>query len=187
LVATALSALASPGWAGAIDDTDDSQAVRGTTVAARPELAGVVLRDKLIDFEIRDGAGRVAFAGRLQDRVVQSRQRNTMIFHFRIRDTRTGLPCRITEVRRETFSGWNTDMDFALDGQGTVGPDTVKRTSGGATVGFRFDKTPIEPGAESRFCFVFTGATKYTPNGGSLTIIANDGSKVTLPIAAPEK
>jgi hypothetical protein len=176
-----------PGWAGAIVVPDESQAVGGTTVAARPELTGVVLREKLIDFEIRDGAGRVVFAGRLQDRVVQSRQRNTLIFHFRIRDTRTGLPCRITEVRRESFSGWETDMDFALDGQGTVGPDTVKRTSGGTTVGFRFDKTPIAAGAESRFCFVFTGATKYNPNGGSLTIIANDGSKVTLRTAAPEK
>jgi hypothetical protein len=188
------------GCAAADVSPNETKAVSGTTGGARPELAGVVLRDELIDFEIRNAAGQVVFAGKVQDRVARSDQLKTLSFVFRIRDTKPGLPGRITEVRREGFGGWQTDMDYALDGLGTIGPDSVNRDPKraavgfsfgkllkGAAVGFSFGKSPITPGAESRFCFVLTDATSFDAKATSLVIIADDGSKVTLRVAAPKK
>ena len=175
------------GQAAADISPNETKAVRGTTVAARPELAGVVLRDELIDFEIRNAAGKVVFAGKVQDRVSQSNQQKTLSFIFRIRNTNPDLPGRITEVRRKGFGGWKTDVDYRLDGLGTIGPDSFKRDPKGMTVGFSFGKTPVTPGAESRFCFVLTDAAGFDAKAGSLVIIADDGSKVTLQVAAPKK
>jgi len=176
-----------PGWGSAAASDDEIKAVHGTTSLARPEVAGVVLRDKLVDFEIRDAAGKVVSQGQLQDRVVRSTRKNALVFLFRIRNTKPALPGRISEVRRDGFKGWKTDMDYSLDGLGTIGPDSVKRLPRRGSVGFSFRKTPIASGAESRFCFVLTDATGFDPTGGSLAIIANDGSKVILRVAAPKK
>ncbi len=137
---------------------DETKAVRGTTAADRPELAGGVLRDELIDFEIRNAAGKVVFAGQVQDRVARSKQRETLSFEFRIRNTNPDLPGRITEVRREGFEGWTTDVDYRVDGLGAIGPNSVNRDKKGATVGFSFGKNPVTAAAESRFCFVLTDA-----------------------------
>ena len=43
-----------------------------------------MLRDELIDFEIRDAAGELVFRGRLQDRVVRSDVTGTLSFSFMI-------------------------------------------------------------------------------------------------------
>jgi hypothetical protein len=166
---------------------EETNAVRGTNTRARPELAGTVVRDDLIDFEVRNAEGRVVFAGQVEDRVVRSKQRETLSFEFRIRNTRPNLPGRIKEIRRDGFAGWSADMDYRLDGVGAIGPDHVNRYSKGATVGFWFGKTPITPAADSRFCFVLTNAAKFDARAGSLVIIADDGSKTTLRIAAPKK
>src|SRR5262245_14743748 len=68
-------------------------------------------------------------------------------------------------------------MDYALDGLGTIGPDSVNRDKKGATVGFSFGKGPVTPGAESRFCFALTDATGFDAKEGSLVIIADDGDR----------
>jgi hypothetical protein len=160
LIATELVS-ASQGWATEDVKPDDIKAVRGTTVAARPELAGTVLRDKSIDFEIRNADGKVVFAGKVQDRVSRSDRDKTLSFEFRIRDTKPDLPGRIKEVRREGFGDRKTDLDYSRDGLGTIGPDSVTRDKKGATVGFSFAKTPITPGTESRFSFALTDATEF--------------------------
>jgi len=163
----------------------ETKAVRGTTVAERPELAGVVVRDKLIDFEIKNADGKVIFAGKVQDRVVRSNLEKTLDFSFCIRNTKPDLLGRIKVVRREGFGGWKTDMDYRVDGLGTIEPDSVNRAPNGA-VSFSFGKSPVTAGAESRFCFVHTDATEFDAKAGSMVIIAEDGSKVTLPVAAPK-
>lgn len=159
--------------------------VSGTTAGSRPELAGVILKDELIPFEIRNNKGRVIFAGKIQNRVVQSNKTGTLSFYFLVRNTSPGLPGRITEIRRDGFGGWKTDMDYRLDGLGTIAPDSVNCATNGTTVGFSFGKNPITSGSESRFCFVLTEATEFDTS--SMVIIANDGSKVTLKVAAPKK
>lgn len=164
----------------------DTKTVEGTTVAKRPELAGVVQSDELIDFEIKNATGKVVFAGKVQDRVVLSDLKNTLDFSFRIRDTNPGLSGRIKEVRREGFKDYKPNMDFRLDGLGTLGPNCVYQDKKGR-LGFSFDKNPIAPSGESRFCFAFTDAVKFDAKAGSLVIIADDGSSVTLPVAAPKK
>ena len=162
-------------------------AVFGTTVAARPELAGVVLKDELIPFEIRNATGQIIFAGKVQNRVARSSRTGTLSFYFFIRETTPGLPGRITEVRRDGFGGWKIDANYRTDGLGTIGPDSVNYTPNGATVGFSFGKKPITAGAESRFCFIFTDATKFDAKAGSMVITADDGSTVTIKVATPIK
>ncbi len=186
LVAAGL-ALVSEGR-GVVVDPDGSKSVRGTTVAERPELAGGILRDENIDFTIRNASGELVYAGTLQDRVKQSKKNKTLSFEFRIKNSQPGLSGRIVSVGREGFSGWSTDMDFTVDGLGSNGPDTVRRASKsrGDRVAFSFERTPIASGEESRFCFVLTNATRFAAKAGSLTIIASDGSKVTIPVAGPE-
>lgn len=166
---------------------DETKAVSGTTGNDRPELAGVVVVDRSFPFEIRNANGQVVFSGIVQDRVARSDRLKTLSFQFRIRDTKPGLPGQITEVRREGFVGWKTDMDFSLSSLGTIGPDIVSRDLERETVGFSFKKNPVKPDAESRFCFVLTDATEYDVKAGSLVIIADDGSKVALPGAVPKK
>jgi hypothetical protein len=179
-----ISDLASQRQTGSVPEPE-AEMIMGTTAAARPELAGVELRNDVIDFEIRSATGNVVFAGKIEDTVRRSWQRNTVEFEFRIRNTKPGLPGQITEVRREGFGSRKTDMDYRLDGLGTIGPDRVMPM--GAAVGFSFGKRPLRPGDESRFCFVLTDATEFDAQAGSLVIIADDGSKATLRVAAPKK
>lgn len=166
-------------------------AISGMTGAARPELRGVVLNDNLIPFEIRNATNQIIFAGKVQNRVVRSSRTGTLEFAFFIRDTTPGLPGRITEVRRDGFGGWKIDANYSLDSMGTIGPDSVSYSPNGTTVEFLFGKKPITAGALSHSCFVFTDATKFdkavSAKAGSMVITADDGSKVTLQVAAPIK
>lgn len=66
-------------------------------------------------------------------------------------------------------------------------PNSVNRDQKGGTVGFSFGASPLARDAESRFCFVLTDATEFDAKTGSLIIIADDGSKVALPVAAPQR
>lgn len=183
----AAGAVAVPRGGAALQPGVGAEEVRGTHVGVRPELAGVVLRDALIDFEVLNAAGKVVSAGKVQDRVVLSRQDKALTFYFRIRDTKPDLPGRVTEVRREGFAGWKADAEYRVDGLGKLGPDRATRGKPVATVWFWFGKTPVTPGSDSRFCFVHTDATEFDPKAGSLVVVADDGSKVTLPVAAPTK
>src|SRR2546423_15056565 len=58
-----------------------SVAVAGTTAAARPELAGVAIRDALLPFTITSASGGTIFKGTLQDRVVRENQAGTLDFY----------------------------------------------------------------------------------------------------------
>jgi len=60
-------------------------ALPGTTAAAQPALAGVVVRDALIPFSVDDGIGHTIFKGTLQDRVVRENGSGTLDFYQTIR------------------------------------------------------------------------------------------------------
>jgi hypothetical protein len=146
-------------------------------------LGGLVVQDNLIPFQIFDAAGNLCYEGVVQDRVVLSAA-GTYDFYFRIRDTTPALPCCIVEVDRTDFTHQFTDVDWRIDGLGTIGAWSACRSAAGDEIEFFYDPC-IRAGSDSRFHFVATEATAYAPNGGTLTIITDDGSSLTLAVAGP--
>jgi hypothetical protein len=159
--------------------------LRGTTSAARPELAELVLRDRLIDFEIRNAAGDLIYKGKLQDRVVKSGVDGTLSFYLFIRNTQQDLPGAITSVTRGNFANFQTDVEFRVDGLGHIGPKEANRSSDGENITFDFEKEPVHSGNDSRFFFILTDTTEYAPESGSTILRTTDGSSVRLATSAP--
>ena len=159
--------------------------LKGTTAAAVPELAGVVLRDKLIDFEIRNAAGDLIFKGRLQDRVVKSKASGVLSFSLFIRDTQGDLPGVITSVTRGNFANFSTDVEFRVDGLGHIGPKEAERNAEGEEITFHFDEGRLHAGNDSRFFFILTEATEYAPELGTTVLRTADGSSVRLATSVP--
>jgi hypothetical protein len=161
----------------------DCMGLGGTTAAAQPELAGVVLQDNLIPFTIADAAGNPCFQGVVQDRVVQSDLTGELHFYFYIRDTVPNLPCCLVKVARTGFADAPTDVDYRVDGLGTVGPSVACRTPTGDEVDFYFDPC-IPSGLDSYFVFVITSAQNFD-QVGTLTLTTDDGSTINITVAGP--
>lgn len=155
--------------------------ITGTTVAARPELAGVVLEDMISTFSI-SGAGET-FTGEIQNRVVRSVD-GTLDFYWRIMPL-SGVG-DISAFRVEGFSGYTLDADWRIDGLGTVAPN-VARYFGDAdgSVNFLFaDEVGI--GQSSNFFFLDTQATYYSLTGQFDLLCADTGCISSLyPTFAP--
>ena len=157
-------------------------AISGTTVAARPELAGVVLEDMISNFSI-SGAGE-SFSGTIQNRVVRSVD-GTLDFYWRITPTEgTG---DISAFRVGGFSGYALDADWRVDGLGTVAPDVARyfgSTSG--DVNFLFGSGEVGIGQSSMFFFLDTAATNYSLTGQFDLLCADTGCISSLyPTFAP--
>jgi hypothetical protein len=152
----------------------------GTTAAAEPDLAGTVLHDELIPFEIRGAAGNVLFRGVMQNRAVRSRTTGRVHFYYRIRDAAPGLPRTIVRVHTVGFPG-PVHVDYRIDGLGVVAPATASKDGG--RVHFWF-LPPMPAGAESRFFFVKGVHNNFGP-GGSTTLVLSTGQHVTLPTVTP--
>jgi hypothetical protein len=154
-----------------------SVSLRGTTAAARPELAGVVEQDRLRSF----GAGGGTINGVLQERIVRSSVDGTLAFYYRIKELTGG------SIRRHiAFFEWPAtlravDMDYRVDGLGEVGPFV-----GSAATPMRFDfdtvrpATGVTPTMLSRFMFIkmVTGlghpVVTGWDEGGRLLIVDTD-------------
>ncbi len=119
----------------------------GTTAAGEPDLAGVVLKDDLLRFEIKSATGAVLCAGRLQNRVVRSTKTGFMHFYYRLRDMRPGLPGQIVRVDTVDFRKPNRLLvDFRLDGLGVVAPSRASRNAppgDRVTFHFRDSRAPM--------------------------------------------
>jgi len=187
--AAPLSALAVP-----MPVTGD-YALSGTTVAARPELAGVVLEDRITAYSF-SGAGETV-SGEIQHRVVRSNLDGTIDFYWRIRPT--GGTGDIHAFRVSGFGGYALDADWRIDGLGTAAPD-IARNLGGGNVNFIWDSNEVgrDPNGgldSSRFFFLDTDATHYAWSGQFDLLCESSGcisplgttfapSEVPLPAAA---
>ncbi len=153
----------------------DTVSISGTTVAARPELAGPILADIFIPYSFTDTATGGLVSGMLQDRVVKEAS-GTLDFYYRvIQDANSGGP--VGAVRTSGFGTGSTDSDYRLDGTGTVAPVDVTRFTGSLAgdLNFSFSDgggSPVEAGQSSYFMFIKTTATGYDQNG--LTDISAD-------------
>ena len=188
-----------PSQAMAVPVADGSMvALSGTTLATRPELAGLVVEDVLRPFTIRLlGGGQIN--GTLQDRVVREDISGTLDFYYRIFNAVSssggaGNSPNLNDgvIRRYFPLDFTTDVDWRIDGEGSIAPLSAGRGGGGTAVGFDFGfANPIEPGEDSRFFFVRTNATAYD-DGGSVQINGGldlfDLTFVTTfqPVAVPE-
>jgi len=146
----------------------------GTTVAARPELAGVVEEDVLIPYSFQ-GAG-FSVSGVIQNRVVRSVD-GTLDFYWRIISDASSTG-DITAFRVGGFDGFALDGDFRLDGVGSVGPDTA-RNFGGGFVNFLFSDG-VSAGQSSFFFFLDTQATAFS-NTGSYDLLCAPNDCISPP------
>ena len=147
----------------------------GTTSAANPNLAGTVINDNLLPFQIQDSQGSTILTGNVQDRVVRSNNTGELIFAPRLRDLNnpTG-DAWIFGLRLEGYGGFSTDIEFRTDGLGDVGPNTVTRSAGSVDqLFFSYDPNIIAPPDEGLFLSVATDATAFDSKG-IITIFAQN-------------
>jgi hypothetical protein len=143
----------------------------GTTVAARPELAGVIIEDVLVPYSFT-GAGGEAVSGQVQNRVVRSDVDGTLDFYWRIIPDPNSIGS-IEALRVGGFGDIALDGDFRLDGLGDVGPN-IARNFGGGFVNFLFDDA-VGPDETSFFFFLDTQATAYALTGSYDLLCAPSG------------
>ena len=158
----------------------------GTTAAARPELAGVVLQDVLFEYRLVEGTRVIA--GVLQSSVVRSNRDGTLDFYWRV------LPSpdsngSVAAARVTGFGGLALDADWRIDGLGNEFPHDAQ-TFGTGNVTFLFSTAGGNPGIgnndSSRFFFIRTTATDYTTAGGFELFCSNIACEQTrLPTFAP--
>ena len=152
----------------------------GTTVAARPELAGTVLADTDTSFTL-DGV-----TGYVQNRVVRETGTGTLDFYWRVVvDPGTNGGTGIDALRLGNFGyGYMTDADWRIDGLGTVGATTGRLFNPAidpqGDINFLF-ASDVDAGESSSFFFLHTSATNFALTGmydvldadGTFTGIAN--------------
>lgn len=147
----------------------------GTTVAVRPELAGVVIADVTRPFSVDSGGGNFT-TGTIQDRVVRETVAGTLDFYYIISNDVSSAGS-VDFVTRTNYTGFSTDVDWRSDGVGTINPDQASRNAGGDQVLFDFFASNLLfPGQVSREFFIKTDATVYNEGGaGSLAVTSPIG------------
>lgn len=179
ITAMAMAAYAIPLGPGA------AVALSGTTVAAHPHLAGVVIVDTLRPFSVV--VGGTTYFGQVQDRVVKSSATGKLDFYYRIMLDKQTLQTEMMRVLRasypqsQTGAGISTDVDYRTDGLGFASPYGAMRSADGVWVGFEYRGPVIGPGSanSTRFSFISTNATTFNA-GGYMKIMILGSTPVTL-------
>ncbi|MBV9849170.1 MAG: hypothetical protein JO250_05720 [Armatimonadetes bacterium] len=161
-------------------------ALSGTTVAAHPSLAGVVLQDTLRPFTLTGGSAPPV-TGTVQDRVVRENGSKQIDFYFRIEVSPKSSPYhpRTMQVARITYAqGLRLDVDYRLDGLGVSGPHSARRA--GSVVSFQFAAPNIVAGSagSTRFVFIHTTGTAFHL-GGKMQITDANGRHAVIPAWQP--
>ena len=149
--------------------------LRGTTAAARPDLAGTVVQDDDRGFALTrtDASGTVTAVGtgRLQLRVVQT-SAGTLDFNYRFRELRLAAGASIRSITIFGFAEFDCDVEYRTDGLGEVGPAAASRPAGFIPpVVFEF-RDLTRP---SYFFFIKTNQTRFDRDN-PLFIQARDAS-----------
>lgn len=133
-------------------------ALAGTTLAARPELGGVVLEEMLHKFTFEGLTLKVL------SQVVRSDVDGTLDFYWRL--TKVEGNGVLEAFRVEGFDGVALDADWRMDGLGDRAPG-VARYFGNASgdVNFLFEDLAAGAGMTSYFFFLDTQATAYDKTG----------------------
>lgn len=135
----------------------------GTTSAARPELAGVVLEDDIQPFSFNGVSGTV------QNRVVREDGSGTLDFYWRITvdPSAIGAAPGVIEAFRLGDFGYSylNDADWRIDGLGSAAPFTARLFNPAShpdgSINFLFVDPAVSFPDSSRFFFLHTDATSY--------------------------
>jgi hypothetical protein len=149
--------------------------LHGTTVLDDADLAGVVIRDELLPFQVHNSIGDVLVEGNVQDRVIRSNNTGELIFAPRLRDLSSPSGSAwIAGFAMTHYSGFTTDVDYRTDGLGDVGADRVRRDVSGERLFFDYDPSLLVPPDESLFLSVATDAGAYDLSGSFVIYAQND-------------
>jgi len=137
-------------------------ALGGTTVAARPELAGAVLEDSLQAFDFQGMTGTV------QSRVVREAG-GTLDFYWKVSVDESATGTGISALRVANFAyGDLKDADWRMDSLGNVAPTTARLFNKviypAGDINFLFGDG-IGAGQASYLFFLHTNATSYAKTG----------------------
>jgi hypothetical protein len=134
----------------------------GTTVAADPDLAGVVQVDDIVPFSFAANGGTIS--GDVQVRVVRSSVDGTLDFYWRVFNDASSSGS-IGSFRIGDFDTDVYDANWRIDGLGNVAPISATRFTGAfdSYVNFNFGNA-LAPGMQSRFIFLDTDAVNYARN-----------------------
>lgn len=156
----------------------------GTTVAARPELAGTVIADTLRPFSVSDGA-KGFVRGTLQDRVVRSRETGTLIFTHRVvMDPASSTVARPSEWTRTGLWSVTVDADYARDGLGTVAASSAQRSGNGDQLRFKLAR-PVMSGESTYFHQALTNAVNFDATGTVSIHVVGLATPIVLPAYRP--
>ena len=172
----ALAALTLSQQAAAVVVTPgNTVALSGTTVIAQPDLAGAVIFEQVIPFQISDGLGNVVVQGNLLDRVMQPSTTGELFFGPRLFDMAApGGDAWISGYDLDGYSGGLTDVDYRTDGLGDEGPNQVTRSADGDQLEFRIFAGVLTPPEESYFTSVHSDAFNYDLSGTITLYAQND-------------
>jgi hypothetical protein len=143
-------------------------ALPGTTALAQPELAGLVLDDKLFNFTMITAKGTVT--GEVQSRVVRSTLEGTLDFYWRVMNDSSSKD-DIAFFRVGLFNSPEYDANYRIDGVGDRAPISAFRFPGSQESFVNFDFTTtdpngapsaLHPGESSYFMLMDTSATTYS-------------------------
>ena len=159
----------------------------GTTLDARPELAGAVVQDDVVPFSIAGGQ----ITGSVQSRVVLTAT-GTYDFYWRVTNAANSAGA-VGTLRLGNLLPSAYDADWRADGSGTTAPSFGYLFGGGegfVNFDFRNGTSALEAGADSRFFFLHTDATAYDKSGfydvTDLDQNANSGTFATFaPVPEP--
>jgi len=156
----------------------------GTTVAAQPDLAGVVLEDVVTAWSspINPMYGFPGATGTLQSRVVRETSTGTLDFYWRLVVNPVSYPSDIPTqltltglVLANFLTGASFDANYRLDGLGTSAPADAFSTSPGSFT-FEMSHTTFGPPSSSYFLLLHSNATDYAANAfatfGATTVAA---------------
>ncbi len=172
--------LAMPVITGPVTFPGEFTPLSGTTEAARPALAGLVLHDALQDIVLVGATARVAV--QIQLRVVRSDVTGLLDFYYRILTGETPL-----SGSADTVVIWVpppagitiTYADFRPDGLGTTAPH--KFVYGAPTNKYTFTFSHgIPANTSTRFFFISTNAHHFSDHEGELTDAFPPGTTTTV-------
>jgi hypothetical protein len=147
--------------------------LHGTTVAARPELAGLIVADLDKPFTLG------SLTGDVQSRVVREDGTGTLDFYWRVElDPSTASTGGIESLRLDDFGYAHlTDADWRIDGVGTVPAATARLFNPASypegAVNFLFG-SPVTAGESSNFFFLHTNATEFAETADYDIVASND-------------
>jgi hypothetical protein len=113
-------------------------ALPGTSVAAEPPLAGLIIEDKMLDFSMTTGKGLVS--GQVQSRVVRSSVDGTLDFYWRVLNDASSLD-DVAFFRIGLFNAPEYNANFRIDGIGDRAPLSAFRFTGSQDSFVNFDFT----------------------------------------------